>query len=195
MFWPGINSDIRNTVKACKSRHALQPSYQQEPLLPNNLPTRPFESISADFFQVRGKSFLVIAYSQTGLWSYPEDLIQQLQESVGCFAVLLLLLHGSSSKWTEGGPPFNSANFRKFKDCWRQPYGVLATLHLDQRQWRSSLPSSSFCRQHPMEILNARGFNWNLLEFHNIPIPAGRSPTQVLYGRSLLHPGSPSVFL
>lgn len=56
VFWPGINSDIANTVHACEACQVLQPSQQQEPWMYDDNPTRPFESVSADFFVVAGKS-------------------------------------------------------------------------------------------------------------------------------------------
>ena len=59
VFWPGINANITSTVQACKSCQILQPSQQQESLLCNDKPSRPFESVSADF-SVAGESFLVI---------------------------------------------------------------------------------------------------------------------------------------
>lgn len=44
----------------------MQPSKPQEPLLGDDNPSRPFESVSADFFAVAGKAFLVIADSLSG---------------------------------------------------------------------------------------------------------------------------------
>ncbi|XP_068245331.1 uncharacterized protein [Palaemon carinicauda] len=66
VFWPGIDSDITNTVGACEACQKLQPSQQQEPLLNDDNPTRPFESVSADFFTVAGNSFLVVVDRLSG---------------------------------------------------------------------------------------------------------------------------------
>ncbi|XP_076044722.1 uncharacterized protein LOC143027334 [Oratosquilla oratoria] len=66
VFCPGIDSDIKGTVEAYGSHQVLRPSQQQEPLLCDDRPTWPFESVSADFFHVAGKSFLVIADRLSG---------------------------------------------------------------------------------------------------------------------------------
>ncbi|XP_066983773.1 uncharacterized protein [Macrobrachium rosenbergii] len=66
VFWPGIDSDIANTNATCKPCQVLCPSQQQEPLHNDDHPSRPFESVSADFFQVAGKSFLVVADCLSG---------------------------------------------------------------------------------------------------------------------------------
>ncbi|XP_066943520.1 uncharacterized protein [Macrobrachium rosenbergii] len=60
-FWSGIDSGIASTVAACEPCQVLHPSQQQDPLHNDNQPSRPFESVPVDFFQVAGKSFLVVA--------------------------------------------------------------------------------------------------------------------------------------
>lgn len=68
VYWPGINADITNTVCTCEPCQVLQPSQQQESLLSDDTPTKTFESVSADFFSVAGKPFIVIADHLSG-WS------------------------------------------------------------------------------------------------------------------------------
>lgn len=43
MWWPGINSDIMNEVRACQ---VFQPSQQQEPLMSEEVPSMLFECVS-----------------------------------------------------------------------------------------------------------------------------------------------------
>lgn len=49
LFWPGINADNLKTVYACEPCQRLQPSLQQEPLMLEDKPKRPFMSVLADF--------------------------------------------------------------------------------------------------------------------------------------------------
>ena len=60
VYWPGIDLDIVNIVCACEPCQALQTSQQQELLRCDDNPTRPFESVSVDFFNTARKSFLVV---------------------------------------------------------------------------------------------------------------------------------------
>ena len=66
VFWPRIDSDIASTVSACEPCQVLLPSQRQEPMMNDYNPSRPFESISADFLTATGKSFLVIANRLSG---------------------------------------------------------------------------------------------------------------------------------
>ncbi|KAG0717828.1 hypothetical protein GWK47_053652 [Chionoecetes opilio] len=63
---------ITSTVQACEPCQILQPSQQQEPLLCDDHPSRPFESISQTFLRHRE---VVPGHSRTdspgGLWSLP----------------------------------------------------------------------------------------------------------------------------
>ena len=59
VYWPGINSDIKNTVKARTKCQERQPSLQQEPLQRDPLPSRLFQDLSADLFYYAGKTYLV----------------------------------------------------------------------------------------------------------------------------------------
>lgn len=55
---PGIDSDIASTVRASVTCQMLQPSLQPEPLLNDDHPQKPFESVSTDFFAVAGNHSL-----------------------------------------------------------------------------------------------------------------------------------------
>ena len=61
VFWPGIDRDIANTVAACSSCRQLVPSHCNEPLWQEEeeVLTRVFESVSADYFHVAGRTYLI----------------------------------------------------------------------------------------------------------------------------------------
>ncbi|XP_037789218.1 uncharacterized protein LOC119584601 [Penaeus monodon] len=56
----------RALPKPCKPYQTLQQSQQHEPFHSDDVSSRPFESVSADFFIVGGKAFLVIADNLSG---------------------------------------------------------------------------------------------------------------------------------
>lgn len=69
MYWPDINTNNDNTISAYELCKVPWTSQQQEPLLSDDHPTRPFESVSNDFFNMAGKAFLVIAEQLTDMSS------------------------------------------------------------------------------------------------------------------------------
>ncbi|XP_064111212.1 uncharacterized protein K02A2.6-like [Macrobrachium nipponense] len=131
VFWAGIDSDIANTVAACEQCQVLRPSQQQEPLHNDGHPSRPFESVSADFFQVAGKSFLVVADHLSG-WPVVVPCKGDTAASStirhfcryfrgGCGALSYkaqALIDVPLRLHTDGEPQFTSKEFADFTECW-----------------------------------------------------------------------------
>ena len=60
LFWPGMQSDIRETCLSCgicSQYHAERPT---EPMLSHKIPSRPWSKINVDLFALDGKQYLVI---------------------------------------------------------------------------------------------------------------------------------------
>ena len=66
-FWPGISNDVKTTVEACRACQAFKPSQKSEALNPVILEVnQPMELVSADIYELKGKSFLVIVDAYSG---------------------------------------------------------------------------------------------------------------------------------
>ena len=68
VFWPGISYDIDRTRKVCRTCTRNAPSQASLEPVPPLIPTTPFEAIVADFFELIGMRYLVIADRLSG-WS------------------------------------------------------------------------------------------------------------------------------
>ena len=200
VFWPGIDSDIKNTVQACESCQVLQPSQQQEPLLNDDTPTRPFESVSADFFTIAGKSFLVIVDRLSG-WPVvipcKGDTTASTTARIFCryfreVGVPLRLR-------TDGGPQFTSTEFRDFMQRWGVRH-FLSSPHYPQSNGHAEAAVKSIkhliLKTAPSGNIDCEEFDRGLLELRNTPNFTGRSPSQILYGAPLRSciPAHPTSF-
>ncbi|XP_042891228.1 uncharacterized protein K02A2.6-like [Penaeus japonicus] len=99
VYWPGIDTDILNTIRACEPCQILQPNQQQEPLASDDHPNRPFLSVSADFFSVAGKHFLVYV-----------DRFSNWPVVIQCGVPKRVR--------TDGGPQFTTQEFAAFLEQW-----------------------------------------------------------------------------
>ena len=119
VFWPGITSDVERTRRNCSFCDRNAPSQPAMPPLPLASPQYPFQMIVADYFDVKGKSWLVIADRFSGWLSlhyYPReasssDLIKSLKEY---FCIFGVAEHFSS----DDGPQFRSTAFKEFLSTW-----------------------------------------------------------------------------
>ena len=191
VWWPGINSDIANTVRACEPCQVLLPSQQQEPyLIDNDQPTRPFESVSADFFSNAGKSFLVYADRFSG---WPEVALcgtdTTTTQTIRFFPTFIRDLGVPVHLRTDGGPQFTSHEFADFLKRWGVEHDM-STPHYHQSNGHSESAVKSvkylIMKTAPKgDINNSEAFERGLLEIRNTPRPDGRSPAQILYGKPL----------
>ncbi|XP_045119414.1 uncharacterized protein K02A2.6-like [Portunus trituberculatus] len=189
VFWPGVDADIANTVRACEPCQILQPSQQQEPRLCDDNPSRPFESISADYFSVAGKAFLVIADHLSG-WPVVVSCVADMTSAatIRHFRRLFRDLGVPVRLRTDGGPQFASQEFSTFLERWGVRHDT-STPHYPQSNGHDE--SAVKAVKHfiqmvaPSGNIDCEAFDRGLLKLRNTPNKTGRSPAQVLYGRPL----------
>ena len=125
MYWPGINSDIKNTVKACTKCQEHQPSLQQEPLQRDPLPLRPFEDVSADLFYYAGKTYLVYVDCLSGWIKLSEFSNDPSSHQIISTIRKFFVDTGVPVRIRiDGGPQFTSSKFQQFLKKW----GVTSTI-------------------------------------------------------------------
>ena len=70
VFWPSINGVIDEMISQCSTCQKHQRSNQREPLIPQQVPERPWPTVAADIFYYKGRDYLLVFdyYSK-----YPEE--------------------------------------------------------------------------------------------------------------------------
>ena len=189
VYWPGIDADIVNVVRACEPCQVMQPSQQQEPLLCDDNPTRPFESVSADYFSVAGKHFLVLADRLSG-WPVVVSCGTDTTSSatIRHFRHLFRDLGVPVRLRTDGGPQFTSRELADFLERWGIRH-IVSTPHYPQSNGHAEAAVKTvkhlIMKVAPSGNIDSEAFDQALLELRNTPTHTGRSPAQALYGHPL----------
>ena len=68
VYWPGLVDDLERMRKSCSICDRNAPSQAKMPPLPLASPDFPFQLIAMDYFENKGKSWLVIAVRFSGFW-------------------------------------------------------------------------------------------------------------------------------
>lgn len=95
VFWPGINKSIEEIVSKCSICQQYQRNNQPEPLMPHEVPQRPWQTVGMDMFYFDNKDYLLIAdyYSKFPFVRYIEkpctsqkiiECLKQLFSEQGC---------------------------------------------------------------------------------------------------------------
>ena len=61
VYWPGIDVDIVEYVKKCKTCTQHKATQHIQPMLPRDVPEAPWQDLAADFFNFKGKEYLLVA--------------------------------------------------------------------------------------------------------------------------------------
>ena len=61
LYWPGIEVDIAEYVKRCKTCTQHKATQQIQPIIPGDVPEAPWQDLAAYFFNFKGKEYLLIA--------------------------------------------------------------------------------------------------------------------------------------
>lgn len=60
LYWPNMCNDIENYIGKCKLCEMYRPKNCKEPMIPHEIPERPFQKLACDLFEFRGQSYLVV---------------------------------------------------------------------------------------------------------------------------------------
>ena len=61
LYWPGIDADIAEYVKKCKTCTQHKATQHIQPMIPRDVPDIPWQDLAADFFNFKGKENPLIA--------------------------------------------------------------------------------------------------------------------------------------
>lgn len=190
MYWPGIDRDIENTVQSCCSCRRYVPSQPNEPLWQNDAPpSRVFESVSADYFHVAGKTYLVYVDRKSG-WPHVVSCPRNAASAHHLTCVLRSVFADTGVPVllrTDGGPQFTSSTVRRFLQQWGVRHEMSSPGYPRSNGHAESAVKSvkRLIQTTATGGLDSDEFARALLELRNTPRADGRSPAQVLFGHPL----------
>lgn len=182
LFWPSMNSDIEEKVSKCAICAVNQPMNPKEPLIPSEVPDRPWSKIGVDIFEFKGHHYLI---SVDYFSKWPEvskldnlstkNVIQYMKGQFSRHGLIDILV-------SDNGPQFANSQMRQFA----KDYGFT---HVTSSP---GFPSSNGQIERTVRTVKnifkkADDPYMALLDYRNSPIDADTpmSPAQILYGRRL----------
>ena len=118
LYWPGMISEIIDTVSkcdACVENRNYQPS---EKLIPHEVPSTPWEKVRTDLFQLKNKDYLtVVDYTSTyfEVSALPNTLastvVQHTKSILARFGIRKTVV-------SDNGPQYSSHQYKTFAKEW-----------------------------------------------------------------------------
>ena len=114
LYWSGIDADIAEYVKCCKTCTQHKATQYTPPMIPRDVPESPWQDLTANFFKFKNKEYLLITntfskYSFTFTISTKtaDIVIHKFTQLFSQYGILTCVT-------TDNGPPFASEPFAKF---------------------------------------------------------------------------------
>lgn len=119
VYWYNIRRDIERIVKTCQACQEELPSQRPEPLIPHEIPNRPWEIVGTDLFEHDGSEWLIVAdyYSK-----FP--VIRKLPKPCPSSVVItytqsIFAEYGIARRViSDNGPHYDSREYRQFASDW-----------------------------------------------------------------------------
>ena len=177
VWWSGISNAMERYIRSCPQcvKSYVPP---KEPLITTPLPTRPWQKLAADLFELNNNPYLIVVdyFSR-----YPEVVKLTSTTSVNIINILksIFARHGiPSTLITDNGPQFSSREFQKFAS-------VYSLQHLTSSP---RYPQSNGLVERAVGttkglLRNTSDPHLALLSFRATPLPwCSLSPAELLFG-------------
>ena len=68
IYWPGMNAEVKELIASCETCRKYEASNQKETLMPHEVPSRPWEQIGVDLFELDRKEYMVTVDYFSNFW-------------------------------------------------------------------------------------------------------------------------------
>ncbi|KAL8625389.1 hypothetical protein ACOMHN_044532 [Nucella lapillus] len=114
LYWPGMTGDVTQFIAGCEICQRFQAANQPETLQPHELPSRQWEKVGVDLFELDGKDYLVTVDYLSNYWE-----IDRLDDTRATTVIKTLKAHFARYRLpctvvSDNGPQFTSENFKRF---------------------------------------------------------------------------------
>ena len=187
IFWPGIAADISDHRSTCNKCNEMSPSQSSLPPTPPVLPTRPFQSICADYFHNKGHTYVVIVDRYSN-WHIVERSCNGATGLVGNLRSIFVTFGIPEDITTDGGPEFTASVTRKFLADWGVHHRT-STVSNPHANCRAEIGVKTIKRALAGNTpdngdLNTDSFQKATLAYRNTPDPVTKvSPAIAMFAR------------
>ena len=183
VFWPGMNSEIKEAVSKCSVCADFQVRNPKEPMQTPKVPDRTWSRVAVDMFTLERKEYIVLV-------DYYSDFIEVQELSDATFATVTQFLKEQFSRHgipdvlvSDNGPQLTSHEFSTFAREWEFRH-VTSSPHHHKSNGKAEAAVNVTKNLMKKAFRDGRDPWLALLEYRNTPTEAvGSSPAQRLMSR------------
>lgn len=185
LFWPGLMSQVEDTVSQCSVCNSHRPANVKEPMMSHDIPDRPWAKLGADLFELQGSNYLIcVDYFS----KFPE--IAKLKDCTSKETIThmksMFARHGIADEvMSDNGPCFASREFASFAKSWEFKHSTSSPGY-PQSNGQAERTVQTVKNLIKKAVESGKDPYIALLEYRNAPLDnVGASPAQLLMSRRL----------
>ena len=118
LYWPGMNSQITDTVSSCSICLEHRKQNAKEPMIPFRVPTKPWELLATDLFTWDKSEYLIIVDYHSRFFEVAK-LPDTKSIKIIPYVKSAFARHGIPSEViSDNGPQYSSKEFESFAKSW-----------------------------------------------------------------------------
>lgn len=184
VFWPGLNKQIEDMIENCNTCLSYRNKNTKEPMILKEIPSGPWEIISADIFKFKGKFYLLIVdsyskYVEVEMLNnlHSTHIIDVLKKTFSRFGM-------PKEVYSDSGSQFISHVYKSFSNEWNLKFKITSPKH-HEANGLAERYIETVKRMFYKIVQEKRDISLALLQYRNTPInETGATPTELLFGRS-----------
>ena len=184
LYWPGMNSQITDTVSRCTICLEHRRQNAKEPMIPFRVTTKPWELVATDLFTWDKSEYVIIVDYHSRFFEVAK-LPDTKRITVITHLKSAFARHGIPSEViSDNGPQYSSKEFESFAKSWEFKHTTTSPLNpkangLVEKAVQTMKSLLTKAKQDSRDPYLA------LLEYRNTPIDDVGSPAQLLMSRRL----------
>ena len=185
VFWPNINNEIEQVVRKCEKCLNYLPSKPKENMLSHEVPSQPWQKVESDLFSYGNQTYIIVV-DYYSLW--PEVYLLNQTDSSSVIEVCndIFSRHGIPEQFiSDNGSQYHSKQFRKFMLSWGIKH-ITSSPRYPQSNGLAEVTVKNVKRLLKKCGHSTPDFYKGLLAIRNTPLTCGKSPAQLLTGRTLV---------
>lgn len=118
VFWPGMSAEVKQMIEICPTCRKFEVSHQKESLMPHEVPSRPWQRVGVDLFELYNRAYLVCVDYYSNFWEV-DHVTSTTANAVICKLKSYFARYGCPDVVvSDNGPQFDCKEFAKFASDW-----------------------------------------------------------------------------
>ncbi|KAG5882310.1 hypothetical protein JTB14_019335 [Gonioctena quinquepunctata] len=179
-YWPSINKDTEDYVTKCRICEKFKTNNVKEPMVPHQVPNKPFSKIAADIGEYGKSNYLIIFY-YFSKWLQIVTMKNKTAEEIINKFKICFATHGVPDLLVSDNEPFSSFKMRNFAREYN--FNIVTS---SPRYPKSNGLAESGVKIAKNILKKSFDLNLALLNYRVTPIEgSGSLPAQLIMNRSL----------